>query len=596
MVKERLELLRRIMEQEKIDYYLVPTDDPHGSEYVGDFFKCRQYITGFTGSAGTALIWKTGAGLWTDARYHIQAREQLAGSGITLFREGMENVPSLISFLKENLKEGQCLAADGRVLNKSAAESFRRTACEKGASFKSCGDLIGRIWKERPEISACSVELLPPEISGMTAKEKLAKIRQKLRKRGADLLILSSLDEIGWLFNIRGRDIPMSLLALAYALVEEDKAVLYLQKDAWSKELLDWAGRNQIEIKSYEDIYSELLQKASGKCVWADRERVNWKLFGLLKNAANIIEETSPVELEKAVKNEREVENFRRAHEKDGAAVTRFLCWLKTHVGKEKITEISAAEKLEEFRREWDSYLLPSFEPIMAYQDHGAIVHYSACERTDRELKPEGLFLMDTGGQYREGTTDITRTAALGPLTKKQREHYTRVLIGNLRLAALSFPYGCSGENLDLAARARLWEAGLDFMHGTGHGVGYLMNVHEGPQAIRWRHRKGAMTTALEDGMVVSDEPGLYIEGEYGIRLENLLVCHEKETTDFGRFMNWEILTLAPFEREAVEDELMEEGDRKLLNDYHRRVREKLFPLMKTREEKEWLWEATEAI
>ncbi|MGI6011776.1 MAG: aminopeptidase P family protein [Ruminococcus sp.] len=596
MEKSKLESLRRIMRQEKIDYYLIPTDDPHGSEYVGEFYKCRQFITGFTGSAGTALIWQEGAGLWTDARYYIQAEHQLEGSGIALFKDGAQGVPSLGDFLEKWLKPGQCLAVDGRMISESEAEKFQQLAWKNQALFKDCGDLAGKVWTDRPHRSADPVHLLLPERSGMTVKEKLALIRKKMEAKKINLLVLSSLDEIGWLFNIRGSDIPMSLLALAYALVEEENTVLYLQREAWTEKLLVKAAEEGIEIRPYEAIYQELSAKAEGKQVWADGDRVNWKLFRLLKGAKSVIDEMSPVEMAKAVKNETELENFRKAHLKDGAAVTRFLCWLKSHVGKERITEISAAKKLEEFRREWDSYLLPSFEPIMAYQDHGAIVHYSATEESDRELKPEGMLLMDTGGQYREGTTDITRTAVLGPLTKKQKEHYTRVLLGNLRLAALTFPYGCSGENLDLAARASLWEAGLDFLHGTGHGVGYLMNVHEGPQAIRWRHRKGSSVTALEAGMVVSDEPGLYIEEEYGIRLENLLVCREKERNEYGCFLNWEVLTLVPFEREAVAPELMEARDKMLLNEYHRRVREELLPMMKTEAERNWLLEETQEV
>ena len=596
MIKDRLDSLRRVMKEKKIDYYLVPTEDPHGSEYVGEYYKCREYLTGFTGSAGTALIWQEGAGLWTDARYHIQADRQLCGSGVTLFKEGEEKVPSLYQFLEKNLQEGQCLAADGSLISAEAAQRLQEIAAAKGALLKSCDDLTKEIWTDRPDRSAEAITLLSPESSGKSTGEKLTVIRRRMEEKGADLLLLSSLDEIGWLFNIRGKDIPMSLLALAYGVVERESAVLYLQKRIWNEQLLAWAAKNQIEVDDYDMIYLDLSRRAQGKRVWADRERVNWKLFTLLQKAEGVIDEISPVEMEKAIKNETEQKNFRRAHEKDAVAVIRFLFWLKTHVGKEDITEIRAAQKLEEFRREWDSYLLPSFEPIVAYGEHAAIVHYSADTSSDCLLRPEGFLLMDTGGQYREGTTDITRTVALGPLTRRQKEGYTRVLMGNLRLAGLTFPYGCSGENLDLAARSALWEEGLDFFHGTGHGVGYLMNVHEGPQAIRWRHRKGSFVTALEPGMVISDEPGLYLEGEYGIRLENLLLCREKEKTSFGRFLAWEVLTLVPFDREAILPEIMEKRDVRLLNDYHSTVRRKMLPLMKTKAEKDWLLAATEPL
>lgn len=595
-MNQRLEMLRAVMREYQVDYYLIPTEDFHGSEYVGEYFGCRRFITGFTGSAGTAVIDQEGAGLWTDGRYFLQAAKQLEDSGVTLFRMGEEGVPTIAEFLEQNLKPGQCAACDGRTISGTYARELQRIAEKKQAVFRSCDDLTGKIWTDRPSLSCAPIWLPDENYVGVCREEKLERVRAFLKEKGADIMVLSSLDEIAWLFNIRGGDVACCPLVLSYAVIGRKEAFLYVQEKACSESFYRAMDSCGVRIKSYASIYEELSELAEDQVVWADPGRVNMALCDLLKSAKSVVEDTSPIPLMKAVKNEKELEGFSRAHLYDGAAVTRFLFWLKTHVGKESITEISAARKLEEFRKECSSYLMPSFEPIMGYQEHGAIVHYSATKETDKQIKAEGILLSDTGGHYQEGTTDITRAIVLGPLTDIQKEHYTRVLKGNLALAAAKFPKGCSGESLDAIARMPLWEAQLDYNHGTGHGVGHILNVHEGPQVIRWGYRKGNHPTALQDGMVISDEPGLYLESEYGIRLENLIVCRDLGSNKFQHFMGFEVLTLVPFEREAIKPELLNEEERNALNDYHERVCTEIMPFMKTQEEKDWLAEVTRAI
>ncbi|WP_411335559.1 aminopeptidase P family protein [Ruminococcus gauvreauii] len=591
MIKERLRQLGNEMKKRGIDYYIVPSDDYHGSEYVGEYFKCRQFITGFTGSAGTAVIWTDGAGLWTDGRYFLQAAEQLSGSGITLFKMGEDGVPDIPEFLKQRIKAGECLGVDGRTVSASWVKKLSEMLRKKGASIRTDADLIDRIWEDRPPRSCRPVWMLP-EIPGESSRDKAELVRGDMKREGCDLLILSSLDEIAWLLNMRGNDTACCPVALAYAVVGMQETVLYLQREALTKEAETAFQKCGVCLHDYEQIYEELPAAVQGKVIWADYDQLNAALADRLKGAASVLQRESPVLNRKAVKSRNQLKRIRDAHLKDGIAVTRFLYWLKTHIGHERITEISAAKKLEEFRREQEGYLMPSFEPIMAYGKHGAVVHYSADEATDAELSAEGMLLMDTGGHYREGTTDITRTVSLGVPDAGQRMHYTMVLAGNLRLAAAKFPYGCSGENLDILARQPLWDAGLDYNHGTGHGVGDLLSVHEGPQAIRWRHIRGKDTVVLEAGMVISDEPGLYLHGKYGIRLENLLACEEKEKSEYGQFMGFEILTMVPFDRKSIEPGLLGDSDRKLLNDYHRRVYETLAPHLDQREAA-WLEEIT---
>ncbi len=591
MIKERITQLRNEMKKQEIDYYIVPSDDFHGSEYVGEYFKCRQFITGFTGSAGTAVIWRDGAGLWTDGRYFLQAEEQLLGSGIKLFKMGEPGVPSVCEFLEQKIGAGECAGVDGRTVSASWIKELSKQIETKGASVRLDVDFIGGIWEDRP-LRSCERIWMPDEFPGESSEDKIELIRGDMKREGSELLILSSLDEIAWLFNIRGNDTACCPVALAYAVVGMQESTVYLQRGALTDKTKSVLEKRGVVVRDYEQIYEELSEIVQDQRIWADDHQLNAALAGRLKGAAAVLEKESPVLRRKAVKSMGQLQRIREAHIKDGIAVTKFLYWLKEQAGYQQLTEISAAEKLEEFRREQDGYLMPSFEPIMAFREHGAVVHYSADPNSNLELAPEGLLLMDTGGHYREGTTDITRTVSLGMPDTQQRMHYTMVLKGNLRLAAAKFPYGCSGENLDILARQPLWDAGLDYQHGTGHGVGDLLSVHEGPQAVRWRHIKGKEVVVLEEGMVISDEPGLYLQGKYGIRLENLLACVKKEKSEYGQFLGFDVLTMVPFDRDAIEPELLEDTDRKLLNGYHRKVYETLAPHL-TDQEAQWLEETT---
>lgn len=596
MIPERLAALRSLMKEHKVDAYLVPTDDFHCSEYVGEYFKCRKYITGFTGSAGTAVITQKEAGLWTDGRYFIQAAAQLQGTGVTLFKIGEEGVPTIEEYLEKNMTDGQCLGFDGRTLTAAKGEELEKQMTRKGVSIACHMDLVGEIWKDRPALSCESAWSVDLKYVGKPRNEKIAAIRKSMAEKKADYFLLTSLDDIAWLLNIRGNDVRCNPVLLSYLVMTQSQVLLFAQQDAFSEELQAELKQDGVTLRPYNDIYTFVTTIPEGKSVLLDPSSANYTLKKSLSKDVHIIEDTNPTLLPKAIKNGVEVANMKKAHIKDGAAVCRFIFWLKQNVGKTVITELSAAEKLEEFRRMGDHYLGPSFEPIISYGAHAAIVHYSATPETDIPLQPKGMLLADTGGQYLEGTTDITRTIVLGELTDKEKEFFTRVLRGNLNLAAARFPHGVTGKNLDYLARSPLWEVRADYNHGTGHGVGFLLNVHEGPNNINWKVRPGGKEPCvLEEGMITSDEPGFYVEGQFGIRHENLIVCEKADKNLFGQFMKFEPLTLVPFDLDAVVPELMSDRERRLLNDYHRTVYEKVSPLLDGAE-KEWLREATREI
>ena len=596
MIPERLAALRSLMKEHKVDAYLVPTDDFHCSEYVGEYFKCRKYITGFTGSAGTAVITQKEAGLWTDGRYFIQAAAQLQGTGVTLFKIGEEGVPTIEEYLEKNMTDGQCLGFDGRTLTAAKGEELEKQMTRKGVSIACHMDLVGEIWKDRPALSCESAWSVDLKYVGKPRNEKIAAIRKSMAEKKADYFLLTSLDDIAWLLNIRGNDVRCNPVLLSYLVMTQSQVLLFAQQDDFSEELQAELKQDGVTLRPYNDIYTFVTTIPEGKSVLLDPSSANYTLKKSLSKDVHIIEDTNPTLLPKAIKNGVEVANMKKAHIKDGAAVCRFIFWLKQNVGKTVITELSAAEKLEEFRRMGDHYLGPSFEPIISYGAHAAIVHYSATPETDIPLQPKGMLLADTGGQYLEGTTDITRTIVLGELTDKEKEFFTRVLRGNLNLAAARFPHGVTGKNLDYLARSPLWEVRADYNHGTGHGVGFLLNVHEGPNNINWKVRPGGKEPCvLEEGMITSDEPGFYVEGQFGIRHENLIVCEKADKNLFGQFMKFEPLTLVPFDLDAVVPELMSDRERRLLNDYHRTVYEKVSPLLDGAE-KEWLREATREI
>lgn len=596
MIKERLAALREEMAKRNISIYVVPTADFHESEYVGEHFKARKFITGFTGSAGTAVITMDEAGLWTDGRYFVQAEKQLQGSTVTLFRMGEEGVPTVNEFVEQKLQEGGTIGFDGRVVNTRWGLQLAEIAKKKKGSLYVEEDLIDLIWKDRPALAKTPMFLLEEKYSGKSTKTKLEELRAAMEKEGADTHILTSLYDIAWLLNVRGNDIECVPVVLSFLILTKTDCTWFLQEDILTDEIRSYLKENHIQTRPYEEVYAAAAELPGDAKVLLDRACVNYRICNNLKDSITIVDGPNPTELMKAIKNPVEVDNTRVAHVKDGVAFTKFMYWLKQNIGKEKITEISASDYLEKCRREQEGLIELSFNTISAYGPNAAMMHYSATPESDTELKPEGFLLVDSGGHYYEGTTDITRTIALGPITDEMRLHFTTVCRSNLNLANAKFLYGCSGLNLDILSRGPLWQMGIDYKCGTGHGVGYLLNVHEGPNGFRWRvvperHDNGT----LEEGMITTDEPGVYLEGKYGIRTENELVCHKAEKNEYGQFMEFENITYAPIDLDAIDPNEMTGTERKLLNDYHKKVYETISPYM-TAEEKEWLKKYTRAI
>jgi Xaa-Pro aminopeptidase len=594
-MKAELVALRQAMAAKGVDYYLIPTDDFHSSEYVGEHFTCRSYVSGFTGSAGTLVVGKDWAGLWTDGRYFLQAADQLSGSGIDLCKMGEPGVPTIKEFLEGHLESGMVLGFDGRTVNGQLYDELSQAAEKQGAAIHCEMDLVDEIWTDRPALSAQPVFELPVSLIGQSRGEKIANLRADLKKAGADVLVMASLSDINWLLNIRGGDVACTPVVLSFAAVTQEDVKLFINEATLSPEIRANLEGDGVTICPYGDIYAYVKGIPAGRTVQVNRKVVNSAILASMPEGVKVVDAVDPTELPKAVKNPTEVSNMRLAHIKDGVAVTRFMRWLKENVGKVPMTEISAARKLEEFRDEQENSMGPSFHPIMGFAEHGAIIHYSATEESDATLEPRSFLLSDTGGHYLEGSTDITRTFALGPLTEEEKKFYTLVLKAHLNLAAVKFRYGCTGRNFDYVARKPFWDLGMDFNHGTGHGVGYLLNIHEGPQGFRWRNTGKNEEAVFEPGMITSNEPGFYLEGKFGVRLENMIVCVEGETNEYGRFLSFENLTMVPFDLDAVEPSLLSAEEKVLLNDYHTLVRNTLSPRM-TEEENRWLANATRAI
>lgn len=592
-VKERGDKLRNLMKDKHMDAYIIPTADFHQSEYVGEHFKARKFMTGFSGSAGTAVFLKDRAFLWTDGRYFIQAAAQIKNSGVELMKMGEPGVPTLTEFLRKELKEGSRIGFDGRVAAMAEGMEYAKIAEEKGGSAVYDYDLVDQIWAERPELSKKPVFALDIKYTGEDTKSKLTRIRKAMEENGADTHILTTLDDICWILNIRGDDVDFFPLVLSYAIISRDGMALYIDESKLSEDIKKTLAADNIKIHPYNDIYEDVKKLPEGSTTLIDPGKLNYALYSNIPDSVHKVEKSNPEILFKAIKNATEIENIRKAQIKDSVAHIRFMKWLKENIGKTKITEMSASDKLDEFRKEMGNYIRPSFEPISSYGEHGAIVHYTSTPETDVELKEGGLFLTDTGAGFYEGSTDITRTYALGEIPQVMKEHFTLVAMGNLRLADVKFKKGCNGTNLDYVTRSALWERGLDYNHGTGHGVGYLLNIHEGPAGIRWQLRGDAFP--FEPGMIVTDEPGIYIEGSHGIRLENELLVYSYKENEYGQFLGFETITYIPMDLDALCPEVMKEEDKKLLNAYHKLVYDKMEKHL-TEEEREWLKKYTRAI
>ncbi len=594
-VNEKLNALRKLMKAHNMQAYVVVSDDFHGSEYVGEYFKTREYLSGFTGSAGTLIVLESKAALWTDGRYFLQAEEQLKGSEIELMKSGQPDVPTITDYLYDNLDDNDTIGFDGRTVSNAFANHIIEAVKNKSIKLSYENDLADAIWENRPSLSKEPVWELDIKYIGLSRSEKLKSVRNKMTENGADVLLLTALDEIAWLLNLRGNDVACTPVFLAYMIITESTATLCIHREILRDETAEKLQNDGISLADYNDFYRLISETDTNKAIQFDSSTANYCVCQSIPNNKKAIDCQSPVVMMKAIKTPQEMENIKTAHIKDGVAVTRFIYWLKHNAGNENVTELSAAEKLEQFRAENDTYLGASFDPIIAYGAHGAIVHYAPTEKTDVKIEAKGLCLTDTGGHYIEGTTDITRTIALGKLTDEEKTAFTLVLKGHLNLAAAKFKYGICGENLDYLARYPLWANGLDFNHSTGHGVGYLLSVHEGPQRIYWNVNTNPNHYVLEEGMIISNEPGYYLENKFGIRHENLVMVRKGEKNSYGQFMYLDNLTMVPFDKDAIDVTLLNSFEVDCLNDYHKKVFDTISPYLNG-DELKWLKKATEKI
>lgn len=587
MIKERLMKLREEMNKEGMQAYIIPTSDFHETEYVSEYFAARKYMSGFTGSAGVLVVLLDKAGLWTDGRYFIQAANQLAGSGIDLMKQGQEDTPSIEEYIVTNLTQGSIVGFDGRVMNVNDANKYKQAFMMHDIKMVTDKDLVGRIWDDRPALPCTETFHYDEKYAGKSISEKLTQVREAMKGYNCRSHIVTKIDEIAWLYNLRAHDVPHFPVALAYTIIKENDAMIYIDASRLDEESKTLFAQNHIQVKDYEAIYEDV--KTLEGPVLVDGNFVNSKIVYSLNT--EIVYAQDPIVLLKAMKNEIELANTRNAHIKDGVACTKFMYWLMQNVNN-GISEMSAQEKLQELRKEQADYLEDSFNTICAYKEHAAMMHYSSNEETNVELKPEGMLLVDSGGQYLDGTTDITRTFVLGSITEEEKKWFTLALKGHIRLEKANFLYGCRGLNLDILARGPLWDLDMDYQCGTGHGVGHLSNVHEAPNGFRWKivpERNDSCV--LEEGMITSNEPGVYVEGKFGIRHENEMVVVKGNKNFYGQFMHFETLTFVPFDRKGIDKSLLSEDELAWLNDYHASVYEKISPFL-TNEEAEWLKEA----
>lgn len=589
-IVNNLNKLRALMKERNIDAYIIPTNDFHGSEYVGEYFKTRSFISGFTGSAGTCVVTLNSAGLWTDGRYFLQAEKELENSSIDLYRSLEPGVPSIFEFLNQTLGNKCKIGFDGRVVSVDFVEELKKELISKELEISYQEDLIDLVWENRPSISKEKAYELDIKYAGESRVNKLNQIKERLNKLNADLLILTSLDDIAWLFNLRGNDVACNPVLLAYAVIAKSYVKLYVNEGVLSSDLITKLNSEGISVHAYNDIYEDV-KLLKNEVVVYQKNRVNYALCSLI-NVKKVINEVNYTTILKAVKNETEIKNAYYAHLKDGVAVTKFIYWLKTNVGKIYIDEITAADKLEEFRTEQENFMGISFETIAGYKEHGAIIHYSATCESKIEVLPKSFLLVDSGGQYLEGTTDITRTISLGELTDQEKLYYTLVLKGHIALSNAVFRNGTTGGMLDILAREPLYNYGLNYNHGTGHGVGSFLNVHEGPQNISPTPRA---SYPFQEGMITSNEPGIYLPNEFGVRIENLILCKKHSETNFGKFLCFDDLTLVPYDIEAIDLNVLTDVDKELIHNYHEKVYNALKDYL-TVDEANWLNSIKEAI
>ena len=593
-IAERLEALREELRREHLSAFVFPTTDPHNSEYTADYWKGREWISGFTGSAGTAVVTLKSAALWTDSRYFIQAAEQLKGTEFQLMKLKIEGTPSIPEWIASELSTSDSqssteIGMDGMVNTVAVVEKMKEELKQRGGiTVRTNFDPLARIWKDRPQIPQSPVEIQPMELAGEETTSKLTRIRQALRARHADGMLVTALDDIAWTLNLRGSDVHCNPVFVSYLLIASDKATLYINKVKLTAEVRDYLKSQGVETADYSEV-SKGLKDYFEYNILLDPDEVCYTLYQQVTR--NIVRGASPIATMKTVKNEREQQGFRSAMLKDGIAMVKFLKWLDEKIGKQTLTEISVSDKLESLRAEQPLYRGLSFDTIAGYEAHGAIVHYEATPETDIPLHAAGFLLLDSGAQYQNGTTDITRTIALGSLTEEQRRVYTLVLKGHIQIERCKFPAGASGTQIDILARESLWREGLNYLHGTGHGVGSYLSVHEGPHQFRMEWKPAPLVA----GMTITDEPGIYLEGKFGVRIENTLLIIPYKQTEFGQFLQFESLTLCPIDTRPIVKELLLPEEIAWLNDYHQQVLTTLSPHLDG-EEKEWLKDACVAI
>ncbi|MCS3048804.1 aminopeptidase P family protein [Parabacteroides johnsonii] len=592
-IPERIAALREAMKQHKIDAYIIPTSDPHMSEYPADCWKYREWISGFTGSAGTVVITADKAGLWTDSRYFLQASTQLEGTGIELFKMMLPETPTIPEFLAHELEKGQTVGLNGETYSLAEARTLEKALAEKEIKLNTNASLIDPIWKERPAIPEAPMFEMPVELSGKSVEDKLLDINKMLHKAGADCTILSALDEVAWTFNIRGTDVAYNPVVISYAFVSEKESVLFVNPKKIPAEIAEHLKKEGVTLADYGMLATFLSRLPERTRVFIDGKRTNVAIYNALPKSSILIEGISPANHLKSIKNETEIKGFRNAVLKDGIAMTKFYFWLEKRLkAGEKVTELSAAAKLTALRAEQPQYVMDSFASISSYGPHGAVVHYSPTPETDTELKMDSLYLLDSGAQYLDGTTDITRTIALCDEPSEQmKKDFTRALKGTIGIAKCKFPAGIRGCLIDAFARKALWDAGINYLHGTCHGIGHCLNVHEGPQSIRMEENP----VILEPGMVMSDEPAMYRPGEYGIRTENMILIREDSETEFGKFLGFETLTLCYIDTKLVIPSMLSVREHAWLNKYHQMVYDLVSPHL-NEEEKAWLKEKTAEI
>ena len=582
-ITERIGRLRQCMREQSLSAFIIPSTDPHSGEYVPDHWKTREWVSGFTGSAGTAVITLDDAALWTDSRYFLQAADQLDGTGIRLMKDRLPDTPSIPEWLGQSLSPGAVVGVDGWVNTIGETQALREALAREGLTLRTDYDPVTRLWDDRPALPGTPVSIHPLEYAGVACHEKLAAIREKLLARGADGILLSTLDDIAWTLNLRGNDVHCNPVFVSYLLITSQESILYVRAEKLTTEVKAYLAQEGVNTEDYDDLQEDLRDYPYAT-LSLDPGRTNEAVRQAVNPLTKVLLEESPVPLMKAVKNEAEIRGFHAAMLRDGVAMVKFLKWLEEAVPQGNETEMSIDRKLYECRAEQPLFRGISFDTIAGYKEHAAIVHYEATPETDKPLAPEGLLLLDSGAQYADGTTDITRTIALGETTDDERRDYTLVLKGHIGLTRACFPQGTCGTQLDVLARQAMWREGANFLHGTGHGVGAYLNVHEGPHQIRMNH----VPTPLRPGMTVTDEPGIYRAGRYGIRTENTLLVVPYRETEFGTFYTFEPLTLCPIDTRPIVRSMLTAEETEWLNAYHRMVYDRLSPLL-DEEHRAWL-------